>query len=108
MGVVTKQKKFLCWMILALTSATAHAQRVEYAYESNFKIVRALLEQPESQMDLASIKLTIDQMVDPSTDKAAIPARQGGIEVLGKVVAEQDPQAQLVSTYRRKLSMALN
>jgi putative thioredoxin len=32
----------------------------------------------------------------------------GGIEVLGKVVAEQDPQAQLVSTYRRKLSMALN
>jgi putative thioredoxin len=32
----------------------------------------------------------------------------GGIEVLGKVVADQDPQAQLVSTYRRKLSMALN
>lgn len=32
----------------------------------------------------------------------------GGIEVLGKVMADQDPQAQLVSTYRRKLSMALN
>jgi len=32
----------------------------------------------------------------------------GGIEVLGKVVTDQDPQAQLVSTYRRKLSMALN
>ena len=32
----------------------------------------------------------------------------GGIEIAGKVVAEQDPQAQLVSTYRRKLSMALN
>jgi putative thioredoxin len=32
----------------------------------------------------------------------------GGIEIAGKVVAEQDPQAQLVATYRRKLSMALN
>ena len=32
----------------------------------------------------------------------------GGIEIAGKVVAEQDPQAQLVASYRRKLSMALN
>lgn len=31
-----------------------------------------------------------------------------GIEIAGKVVAEQDPQAQLVANYRRKLSMALN
>jgi putative thioredoxin len=31
-----------------------------------------------------------------------------GIELAGKVVAEQDPQAQLVANYRRKLSMALN
>jgi putative thioredoxin len=42
--------------------------------------------------------------VDPATaGKTA-----GGIELMGKVVAEQDPQAQLVATYRRKLSMALN
>ena len=32
----------------------------------------------------------------------------GGIELAGKVIAEQDPQALLVSSYRRKLSMALN
>ncbi len=32
----------------------------------------------------------------------------GGIEVMGKVVTEQDPQAQMVAAYRRKLSMALN
>ena len=32
----------------------------------------------------------------------------GGIEIAGKVIAEPDPQAQLVSAYRRKLSMALN
>jgi putative thioredoxin len=39
--------------------------------------------------------------VDPS--KTA-----GGIEISGKPVAELDPQVQLVSQYRRKLSMALN
>jgi putative thioredoxin len=32
----------------------------------------------------------------------------GGIELSGKVVAAQSPQAQLVDNYRRKLSMALN
>jgi putative thioredoxin len=37
------------------------------------------------------------------TGKAA-----GGIELLGKTVVNDDPQAQLVSSYRRKLSMALN
>ncbi|OGB35050.1 MAG: thioredoxin [Burkholderiales bacterium RIFCSPLOWO2_12_FULL_61_40] len=39
--------------------------------------------------------------VDPS--KTA-----GGIEISGKVVADQSPQAQLVASYRRKLSMTLN
>jgi putative thioredoxin len=42
--------------------------------------------------------------VDPATTGKTV----GGIELMGKVVAEQDPQAQLVATYRRKLSMALN
>ncbi len=32
----------------------------------------------------------------------------GGIELLGKTVVVQDPQAQMVASYRRKLSMALN
>ena len=31
-----------------------------------------------------------------------------GIEVLGKAVVQQDPQAEMVSAYRRKLSMMLN
>jgi hypothetical protein len=44
----------------------------------------------------------------PKADPAAAGKPAGGIEVLGKVVAEQDPQAQLVASYRRKLSMALN
>ena len=32
----------------------------------------------------------------------------GGIEIAGKAAATLDPQAQMVTTYRRKLSMALN
>ena len=32
----------------------------------------------------------------------------GGIELSGKTLAEQDPQTEMVSRYRRKLSMALN
>jgi putative thioredoxin len=32
----------------------------------------------------------------------------GGIEIAGKAVAVQDPQAELVARYRRKLSMSLN
>ena len=41
-------------------------------------------------------------------DPASAGKTAGGIELMGKVVAEQDPQAQLVASYRRKLSMALN
>jgi putative thioredoxin len=38
-----------------------------------------------------------------------IPGKSaGGIELAGKATAQQDPQAELVSRYRRKLSMALN
>ena len=32
----------------------------------------------------------------------------GGIELTGKAAKQEDPQAELLSSYRRKLSMALN
>jgi putative thioredoxin len=44
----------------------------------------------------------------PKVDPAAAGKTAGGIEIAGKAVAPLDPQAQLVATYRRKLSMALN
>ncbi|MBC7620746.1 MAG: thioredoxin [Candidatus Saccharibacteria bacterium] len=44
----------------------------------------------------------------PKIDPATVGKTAGGIEIAGKAVAEQDPQGQLVATYRRKLSMALN
>lgn len=42
--------------------------------------------------------------VDPST----IGKSAGGIELAGKAAAQLDPQSELISRYRRKLSMALN
>jgi putative thioredoxin len=44
----------------------------------------------------------------PKTDPAAAGKSAGGIELAGKAAVQEDPQAQLVSQYRRKLSMALN
>jgi putative thioredoxin len=44
----------------------------------------------------------------PKANPADAGKSAGGIELAGKVVAEQDPQAQMVAAYRRKLSMALN
>lgn len=44
----------------------------------------------------------------PKVNPADAGKTAGGIEMLGKTVTEQDPQAQLVAAYRRKLSMALN
>ena len=44
----------------------------------------------------------------PKLDPAAASKTAGGIELMGKTVTEQDPQAQMVAAYRRKLSMALN
>ena len=44
----------------------------------------------------------------PKTDPALAGKTAGGIEVMGKGALTEDPQAALVSSYRRKLSMALN
>jgi len=55
--------------------------------------------------------VAILELLTPPKPKAAsaTPGKSaGGIELTGKVAAEEDPQAQLVSTYRRRLSMALN
>ena len=44
----------------------------------------------------------------PKADDAAFGKTAGGIELTGKGAVQEDPQAELVSRYRRKLSMALN
>jgi putative thioredoxin len=44
----------------------------------------------------------------PKVDPLGSGKTAGGIEIAAKAAAVQDPQAHLVATYRRKLSMALN
>jgi putative thioredoxin len=46
--------------------------------------------------------------VKPKGEQPVPGKSAGGIELTGKAVALDDPQAELVSRYRRKLSMALN
>ncbi|MDD5481100.1 thioredoxin [Rhodoferax sp.] len=55
--------------------------------------------------------VAILELLTPPKPKAAAatPGKTaGGIEVLGKAAVDLDPQAALVSSYRRKLSMMLN
>ncbi|HEX9114797.1 MAG TPA: hypothetical protein VGA61_01910 [Anaerolineae bacterium] len=60
----------LCLPLLGSLSA-AHAEMVPGATVvavSEAKRIDAILSQPESEMDLARIKLTIDNMIDPAVD----------------------------------------
>ncbi|MCM2295259.1 tetratricopeptide repeat protein [Rhodoferax sp.] len=55
--------------------------------------------------------VAILELMTPPKPKAAAQASgktAGGIEVLGKAQVQEDPQAALVSKYRRQLSMMLN
>ena len=55
--------------------------------------------------------VAILELLTPPKPKAAVQASgktAGGIEVLGKTAVQEDPQAALVSQYRRQLSMMLN
>jgi len=55
--------------------------------------------------------VAILELLSPMQAKAAAQATgkaTGGIELLGKAAVQEDPQAALVSSYRRKLSMMLN
>ena len=44
----------------------------------------------------------------PKTDNAAVGKTAGGIELTGKATVQEDPVLEMISRYRRKLSMALN
>jgi putative thioredoxin len=56
------------------------------------------------------IYIGILELMTPPKPKAepSDKTQAGGLEIAGKTVTQQDPQAELVSRYRRKLSMALN
>ena len=50
------------------------------------------------------------ELMTPPAPKpqAGVPADKGGIQIAGATAVQQDPQMELISRYRRKLSMALN
>jgi putative thioredoxin len=55
--------------------------------------------------------VAILELLSPAKPKAGVDASgktAGGIEITGKAAMVEDPQAALVSSYRRKLSMMLN
>ena len=55
--------------------------------------------------------VAILELLTPPKGKgdAPVPGKSaGGIELTGKAAAQEDPQAELISKYRRRLSMALN
>ena len=55
--------------------------------------------------------VAILELLTPPPSKAGAGAdgkSAGGIELTGKAAKQEDPQAELLSSYRRKLSMALN
>lgn len=56
------------------------------------------------------VYIGILELMTPPKPKAETQdkTQTGGLEIAGKAITHQDPQAELVSRYRRKLSMALN
>ncbi len=72
------------WAFIALgmSGSPALAATGKQASDANLKAVRAMLEQPDKQMDLGKIKLTIDRMIDPGIDIA------DGIKQLDAMAAE--------------------
>ena len=58
--------------LLAATSSPALAEGATPAFSSQLQAVRTLLETPDDKIDLARAKLTIDHLIDPETDQAAV------------------------------------
>lgn len=55
---------------LALALAPARATAATQWPDANIEAIRSILQSPEAELDLAKVKLTIDQMIDPSVDVA--------------------------------------
>jgi hypothetical protein len=55
-----------------LSATAANIGPAPHNYKADYKTVRALLDQPEAQIDLAAVKVTVDHLVDPKIDKDAV------------------------------------
>jgi regulator of sirC expression with transglutaminase-like and TPR domain len=60
--------KYLLLLILSLSFVSdAYAQRLREV-DRNIAVIRSILKQPDNQIDLAKVKITIDRMIDPKLD----------------------------------------
>ena len=62
----------------------------------------------EDELARKNVVSILELIAPPPPKEASAAKKEGGIELAGHANAAQDPQAELVSRYRRKLSMALN
>lgn len=86
------------WMLSALEPPKLQARPLTSPYVDHFKIVSAILVQPESQMDLAEIKLTVDHLIDPTTDKTAVLKQLD--QMAGEVTASFPPAASNLAKFK--------
>ena len=71
-SLFTRLVVVLAFPCLTFVSSQLHAQSARHENEAHYAAVKAMLEQAEADIDLASVKLAIDQMIDPSIDSAAV------------------------------------
>lgn len=62
---------FVTLIFSLLAGSGSHAQRTSDSAPAQLAVLRAFLDLPESQIDLAKLKVTVDKMIDPSTDERA-------------------------------------
>jgi len=62
-----------CWRRALLASPAYWRSAPQQPADPNIETVRALLQTPDADIDLAKAKLTIDRMIDPTIDKRGGP-----------------------------------
>jgi regulator of sirC expression with transglutaminase-like and TPR domain len=60
------------FILLALAATPSRTQQTVSSPEANLQTIRKTLELPEEKIDLAGVKVSIDQMIDPSVDIGGI------------------------------------
>lgn len=58
----------LAWLAVVMVALPAQAQNTTQIPDAHIQTIRAILEQPDNQIDLAKAKLTLDRLIDPSID----------------------------------------
>ncbi len=90
---------FLLGMFLPLSAAiqAAYAESITHVPDAHLQTIRAILESPDDQIDLAKAKLAIDHMIDPGIDIAK------NLKQLDAIAAKVKSQLPARATSRQKL-----